>query len=430
MMPNAWQYRLFIVSRDGVMTYYDTEVTEGKDVFENKMRGRIDLRGVRYELQQEAMEGMPTNYPIIISPFGDEKWKLCAETKEDQGRWWRIFERYLTDKAPGLAAAPPGLGGQSGESRQSQSITYHSEEEESSTPFPSSLASSSRDADRSQDRSRSRSPTLRGMAVGSGMGLRHRSSRSPTASRATGGSGGTHREASSTTTATQSGGSAAPRGGGGSNSSNNAPGLRPGQLNKAGKGKSKRLKTSAPTSMFSQEYAETLLVLLIANLCLYGALSAGSMMETALYVCVLNGVVAHTLSLRHFRLKQQETKTMQLADAAQELADLRVAAAATAATTATAIAAASTVAVSAAASSGNSKGAAADPVAPIGRQRPVPGATFEQSTLEPKLSPDHTWCQADHRQFNVRVGPDYNRYKKKAPSGPALYEAFAVDMFW
>jgi hypothetical protein len=55
---------------------------------------------------------------------------------------------------------------------------------------------------------------------------------------------------------------------------------------------------------------------------------------------------------------------------------------------------------------------------------------MQQVFTEPKLSPEHTWCKADARQFNVRVGPDYNRYKKKAPSGPPIYEAFAVDVFW
>lgn len=50
--------------------------------------------------------------------------------------------------------------------------------------------------------------------------------------------------------------------------------------------------------------------------------------------------------------------------------------------------------------------------------------------MEPRLAPAHSWAKADHRQFNVRVGPNYDRYKKKAPSGPPLFEAFAVDVFW
>lgn len=51
------------------------------------------------------------------------------------------------------------------------------------------------------------------------------------------------------------------------------------------------------------------------------------------------------------------------------------------------------------------------------------------STFPPNV-PDHTWCRCDHRTFNVRTGPDYNRLKKKAPSSAPLYDAFAVDVFW
>ena len=32
-------------------------------------------------------------------------------------------------------------------------------------------------------------------------------------------------------------------------------------------------------------------------------------------------------------------------------------------------------------------------------------------------------------QFQVRVGPQYSYYKKKAPSAAALYEPVAVDVF-
>ena len=58
------------------------------------------------------------------------------------------------------------------------------------------------------------------------------------------------------------------------------------------------------------------------------------------------------------------------------------------------------------------------------------GFTFTKVTTDPRVSEPHTWCQVDPRQFNVRAGPDYNRNKKKAPSGPPIYEAFAVDVFW
>jgi hypothetical protein len=69
-------------------------------------------------------------------------------------------------------------------------------------------------------------------------------------------------------------------------------------------------------------------------------------------------------------------------------------------------------------------------VTKTGSGKPTPGFTFTEVSTEPRLSAPHTWCRVDHRQFNVRVGPEYSRYKKKAPSGPPIYEPFAVDVFW
>lgn len=95
MMPNCWQYRLFILSKEGVLTYYDTEVPENKDIFDSKERGRIDLKSIKFELITDATEGAPTPHTIIIQPEKDgEKWKLCADTKEDHSRWWKAMEKF------------------------------------------------------------------------------------------------------------------------------------------------------------------------------------------------------------------------------------------------------------------------------------------------------------------------------------------------
>jgi hypothetical protein len=56
--------------------------------------------------------------------------------------------------------------------------------------------------------------------------------------------------------------------------------------------------------------------------------------------------------------------------------------------------------------------------------------TFERVDGLPPNVPDHSWNVCDHSTFNVRVGPDYNRYKKKGPSEKPLYEAIGVDAFW
>jgi hypothetical protein len=97
MMPNNWQYRLFILSKEGVLTYYDTEIPENKDIFDSKERGRIDLRGVKFELYVDTTEGAPTPHTIVIQPEEGEKWKLCADTKEDHARWWKVIERFQNE---------------------------------------------------------------------------------------------------------------------------------------------------------------------------------------------------------------------------------------------------------------------------------------------------------------------------------------------
>jgi len=106
MMPNSWQYRFFILSKEGVLTYYDTDGPENKDVFEGKERGRLDLRGIKYDLVMEPTEGAPTPHLIIIQPEEGERWKLCADTKEDHARWWRLIEKFAPD-SPELSLTDP-----------------------------------------------------------------------------------------------------------------------------------------------------------------------------------------------------------------------------------------------------------------------------------------------------------------------------------
>lgn len=40
------------------------------------------------------LEGSPTPYTIVLCPLNEEKWKLCAQTKEDQFRWCQVLEKY------------------------------------------------------------------------------------------------------------------------------------------------------------------------------------------------------------------------------------------------------------------------------------------------------------------------------------------------
>ena len=58
--------------------------------------------------------------------------------------------------------------------------------------------------------------------------------------------------------------------------------------------------------------------------------------------------------------------------------------------------------------------------------KPLPGASFR---FVEGVSPDvpiNTWSKCDHRKFNVRSGPNYEKNKKKEPSASPLYDVFAV----
>ena len=59
----------------------------------------------------------------------------------------------------------------------------------------------------------------------------------------------------------------------------------------------------------------------------------------------------------------------------------------------------------------------------------IAGTTIQQVFGVPPNVPPHTWQVCDPSTFNVRQGPNYSKNKKKGPSGPAIYEAFAVDTF-
>jgi len=61
--------------------------------------------------------------------------------------------------------------------------------------------------------------------------------------------------------------------------------------------------------------------------------------------------------------------------------------------------------------------------------KPPAGNTFRFSEGVSPNVPINTWSRCDHRKFKLRVGPNYDRNKQKAPSAVPLYEVFAVDVF-
>jgi hypothetical protein len=74
------------------LQYYESnEITNATPA-----RGKIDLTADFEITSGGIIEGSPTSYTISIMPFNtnEERWKLCAETKEDHTKWSLVIESF------------------------------------------------------------------------------------------------------------------------------------------------------------------------------------------------------------------------------------------------------------------------------------------------------------------------------------------------
>jgi hypothetical protein len=92
-MPNAWQLRYFTL-RDGIMYYFEDSGGVAKP------RGKIDLKSENCTFfNGVTVENAPSLYTMQIVPGGwEEKWKLCAQSKEDMELWVAAIMRHITDE--------------------------------------------------------------------------------------------------------------------------------------------------------------------------------------------------------------------------------------------------------------------------------------------------------------------------------------------
>lgn len=382
-MPNNWQQRYFTL-KDGVMCYYDV------DDEEHKVRGKLDMKSVVCDFHLGANpENAPTLFTMQISPQSPEveKWKLCAETKDELQKWSTWIEKYAENtskrRSNSNASEPDGT------ETYNDSILLKSVAQE---------ILSSPDAGKSASMTNITSP----LKASSTPKI------SSTSNRVKG-------NAASTTVVSNSLGSG--------DSNFNSVMAQPGQRVKPKK--SLKLKTAA----FSDEL-ETLMVIIILNACAFIIIRSSYLVVAIFYVLVLNFVVVKTLFLRSGRVKAALAQQAQIAkdaaiDAPQTLSRTSSTAAVQKALFPDAL---STVSESSGAGGPQNSSSALD-VLPAHAEKPGIGTTVVQVFALPPNVPDHTWCKCDYRQFNVRVGPEYTRFKKKAASGPPLYEAVAVDAF-
>lgn len=312
-LSNNWQLRYFTVTNDGLLRYYDEEINDNNINDTGKHpRGQLDLKVIEYELIKDIIiEGAPTNYVIQIIPCnGEEKWRLCAETKEMQAKWCLLFEKFVHEKHyrtnTSTSALPP---------------MYSSDDEEI---IHQKLNEMKRDSS--------------------------------------------------------------------SNSSSNI---------KRGGG----LKISTKPS--NSDFVEWITTMMILNSCIYMALQS-SFYISVIYIAIANFVVGYTLKLRSARSSVADSGNDSNADGSN--------------------------------SSGMNSNSmykkldvrrSTKKLIEDKSVKPAAGSTFTQIETPALIrkAQEHTWCKCDYRIFQVRAGPDYNRFKKKAPTLPPLYDPIAVDVF-
>lgn len=387
LMPNAWQHRLFMISRDGVLSYFDNESSGGAaDITDSKPRGCIDLKAIPYELEKTAGgDGTPTNFAFNLCPLGHEKWKLCADTREQRDQWCGLLEKFIGEKVHHDQAT----------TSSGAAIHYHSDDDEgtpvtqqktmksifgggrASTPTPQQQQAAS-----SNNNAMKSSPSVAAVAV------------SPTSSS----------QPSSPPTS--------------------SPPSKPSQ--QATKGTAKRgLKVAKSTSIISADTLEMVTAVLIINICIY--MSRRSIpLVSYLYMALANFVLVRTLNLRSQRLQNSQAALANAeANAERKAVGVSTKKGGPGATSTT-----TSQSQSEGASTQQTGSEALASSVVIGSSgKPIAGSTMTQVTTAPRQSPDHTWCKAEYQSFKVRVGPDYKRNQRKAPTGPPLFEPVAVDIF-
>lgn len=248
IMPNAWQYRFFTISKDGILQYFDTEIPD-TDSLDSRARGRLDLKAVNYEVSVEPIEGAPTQYSIQIIVPSEETWKMCAYGKEDQQRWIKAIEKYQHEKLSKSANVVASYTSDDDGERMKRSATKSLRENSSAGTIVAD-------------------PSTKSDLVAS--------PRSSTVSNVV-----------KQNVATE----------------NVNPPQAP-KLQRRGSMNKRRLKLAGSKGIVNQELGELLLVITILNICIVGIVHSGSFFRKILYWVVANFVIAHTLSLRSERSKR------------------------------------------------------------------------------------------------------------------------------
>jgi hypothetical protein len=441
-MGKKWEKRGFIFSSDGIIAYYDAE-TPPADCNVAGARGYLDLKQNPFHLNTKGVvDAQPTPYTLIIAPINSDKvepWKLCTETAAEFELWFKALEVFATARTTPLS---PG--------------DYKSDDERESSMDAGSVGA--RPGSRNASPTRNAKMNRRGSSLGANGPLlvertpnRDHSGSEDELSRTRPRAGSSARPSSPSSSirplppapaavSTNYLASAPPVSAVGTpmvtptNAVKNkvapAPAPAPAStLNKPAVSGKKRtgglkLKKAAPT--ITPVFKQAVAALCVVNSCLWGAFSAQSTAAFIFYIAVANAVVFQTIMFQDLIPPPAAAAAASDSTAAPgrkaSIGGPGVGTASAATSGSTAVIEAATPVGAAPAVDSNVSTLA------VSEGPPVAGASFERVyTIAPNV-PEHTWCQCDHKQFQTRIGPDYKKHGKKAPSSTPIYEPCAVDV--
>ena len=101
-LPTSWQERYFVLN-EGILNYYEDEDHHKAN---NEPRGFLDMMNSRVEIVSGSpLDGAPNMFTIQLVPVSDngiddykEKWKLCANGKDEQIEWLTALCQYCDSK--------------------------------------------------------------------------------------------------------------------------------------------------------------------------------------------------------------------------------------------------------------------------------------------------------------------------------------------
>jgi hypothetical protein len=487
LLGKTWEYRFFMLSVDGILSYYEMGTSplpsSLNDTDDQKARGSINLKERKFTLISEPLlDSAPTAFALEIDIEGEENWCMCADAENDYKMWCLEIENFVKHPAVGTVSTPNrkrsifNFG-----SDPKKTTNDNLEHEDDYHQQTGASKNGNMNPNTNSYQSNTNNSRTNG-TNGNSQSNNNNNNPNPSPSRKLGAS----RRLSS------SKGGAKGKGSSGLKLNKKASASYLNEMlntellltiaifntcmyfsflyytNPPSLPQSMKLPFMDDlipsilipiTNMISESILSIILIALSYGFGVPTNFFTSARMLSVIYFVTGNVVVIMTLLLRgrraekekHEKEKAEVEKSQVMVTAALGVAPTprpSIKAAALGGVNLgkevpkTSGSAKNSIAVKASITGGSGGGVGIVPQEPVSTLdeeeeaglpmidgKPIAGSTLEEVTEPQRLAPEHTWSKIDHSDFNVRIGPNYSYHKKKAPSPPALYDAFAVDVF-